>query len=475
MSELTAARSQMGTSLAFHIVFAALGIGLPLLAFITEGLWLCTHNEAYLRLAKKWAQATAILFAVGAVSGTILSFELGLLWPGFMAYAGSIIGMPFSMEGFAFFTEAIFLALYLYGWKRLSPKAHWLTTIPVTLSSILSSVFVVAANGWMNSPAGFKIVDGKVSDVDPVAALFNPAWGIEALHSTMAAVVAAAFAIAGVYAFGMLRGRRDAYHKRGLVIPLLLGCILMPVQFVTGDMSARWVAENQPAKLAAMEGQFQTEQCAPLRIGGLPDPQTHTTNYALDIPCGLSFLAFGDTNATVQGLDSIPADSRPNPLLVHPAFQIMVGAGTALLILAGWVGVWWWRKRRTPDSKWLLRSIVVGAPLGFVALEAGWTVTEEGRQPWVVYSILRTSAAVTPTPGLVPTFYAFSVIYLLLAVAVVWLLRRLANSNSLHDHDYEIPTALNATSPSVELEAAAIKATALVEAGDSKGADTHVA
>lgn len=429
MSNLVAARSQMGTSLAFHIVFAALGIGLPLVASIAEGLWLRTHNEAYLKLAKKWAQATAILFAVGAVSGTILSFELGLLWPGFMAYAGSIIGMPFSMEGFAFFTEAIFLGMYLYGWKRLTPLQHWLTTIPIVLSSILSSVFVVAANAWMNSPSGFKMVNGQATDINPVAALFNPAWGIEALHSTIAALVAAGFAIAGVYAVGMLRGHCDTYHKRGLAIALILGCLMIPVQFVTGDMSARWVAENQPSKLAAMEGQFQTEQCAPLRVGGLPDPTTQTTKYALEIPCGLSFLAFGDPNATVKGLDSIPTNARPNPVLVHPAFQIMVGAGSVLLLVALWAGWWVWRKRRVPDGKWILWAIALSAPLGFVALEAGWTVTEEGRQPWVVFGILRTSDAVTIAPGLAVIFYAFSFVYVLLAIAVVWLLRRLAKNS----------------------------------------------
>ena len=311
MSDLVAARAQMGTSLAFHIVFAALGIGLPLLLVISEGLYLRTGQPHYLALARKWAKATAILFAVGAVSGTVLSFELGLLWPGFMKYAGSVVGMPFSLEGYAFFIEAIFLGLYLYGRSRLSPLAHWLTTIPLALSGMLSGVFVVSVNSWMNSPSGFQVVNGQVTDIDPLAAMFNKAWGVEALHSTIASYLATGFAAAAVYAIGMLKGRRDAYHRSGLAITLLIGCIAIPLQFLSGHISADWVADNQPAKLAAMEGHFETGPCAPLNIGGIPNSDTGQTDFALQIPCGLSILAHFDPNAVIKGLKRFPGGSAP--------------------------------------------------------------------------------------------------------------------------------------------------------------------
>ncbi len=429
MSDLTAARAQMGTSLAFHIIFAALGIGLPMLLVISEGLYLKTHKIVYLALAKKWAKATAILFAVGAVSGTVLSFELGLLWPGFMKYAGSIVGMPFSLEGYAFFIEAIFLGLYLYGRDKLKPFAHWLTTIPVALGGMFSGIFVVAVNSWMNSPTGFKVVDGQVTAVDPIAAMFNPGWGVQALHSTLSAYIATGFAAAAIYAFSMLRGKRTEYNRAGLAITLAIGCLVVPLQFVSGHLSAEWVATNQPAKLAAMEGHFKTEACAPLNIGGIPNLTTRQTDFAIQIPCGLSLMAHSDPNAVITGLDDIPADQRPNTLIVHPAFQLMVGAGTLLLLVSGWVGWRWWREKRVPTGRWLLRMIAFSGPFGFIALESGWIVTEVGRQPWVVYGFVRTTDAVTTAPGLLPIFIGFTTLYLALAVIVVWLLRRLAATN----------------------------------------------
>ena len=440
MDDLTAARAQMGMSLAFHIVFAALGIGLPLLLVLAEGLYLRTKNPAYLALARKWAKATAILFAVGAVSGTVLSFELGLLWPGFMKYAGSIVGMPFSLEGFAFFIEAIFLGLYLYGRNRLSPLAHWLTTIPVAIGGMVSGVFVVAVNSWMNSPAGFEVVDGKVTNVNPVAAMFNPGWGVQALHSTLSAYIATGFAVAAVYATGMLKGRRDNYHRKGLALALIVGCIAIPLQMVSGDLSAKWVGENQPAKLAAMEGHFNTEACAPLNIGGLPNPEKGTTDFALQIPCGLSFLAKTDPNAVIKGLNDFPADQRPDTLPVHLNFQLMVGSGVVLLLLALWVAFAWWRGgKKLPESRRLLQAVAICGPLGFVALEAGWFVTELGRQPWIVYGLVRTKESVTTVPGVLPIFIGFTALYLILSGLVIWLLRRLSRTTpgqpASEDHD----------------------------------------
>lgn len=435
MSDLFAARAQMGTSLAFHIVFAVLGMGLPVLLLIAEGLWLRTGNPVYLALAKRWAKAFAILFAVGAVSGTILSFELGLLWPRFMAFAGGIIGMPFSLEGFAFFIEAIFLGLYLYGWDRLSPRAHWLTAFPLAISGTLSAIFVVAANAWMNAPAGFRIVDGRVVDVDPVAALFNPAWFQQALHMVLAAYVATGFGVAGLYAWGLLRGRRDAYHRAGLTIALAVGALVAPLQAVSGDISARWVADHQPVKFAALEGQFETEAGAPLRIGGWPDPEARETPYAIEIPYLLSLLAQHDPDAVVPGLNEWPLADQPDPRPVHLAFQAMVGIGSLLILLGAWYWVAAWRRRRAGDGagpgRWLLRALVAATPLGFVAIEAGWVVTEVGRQPWIIDGFMRTSEAVTTVPGQFAALGGFTIVYLVLAVATVWLLRRLGRAPAM--------------------------------------------
>src|SRR5881296_2072871 len=288
MPDLLAARSQMGVSLAFHIVFAVIGIAMPVMMVVAERRWRVTGHEIYLDLAKRWAKGTAILFAVGAVSGTVLSFELGLLWPGFMQHAGAIIGMPFSLEGFAFFTEAIFLGVYLYGWKRVSPLIHWLSGVVVALSGIFSGIFVVTANAWMNSPAGFKIVDGQIRDIDPIAAMLNPASLHEVVHMTLAAFVATGFMVAAVHAFFLLRDRSNPSHRAALGLALAVACICMPLQILSGDVSARAVARLQPAKLAAMEAHYRTQAGAPLVIGGIPQDQTMTTDYALEIPRGLS-------------------------------------------------------------------------------------------------------------------------------------------------------------------------------------------
>jgi cytochrome d ubiquinol oxidase subunit I len=424
MSDLLAARSQMAMSLGFHIIFAAVGIGMPLLMVIAEGLWLRTRREVYITLAKRWAKGTAILFAVGAVSGTVLSFELGLLWPGFMAHAGPIIGMPFSLEGFAFFTEAIFLGIYLYGWKRVSPLFHWLAGVLVALSGALSGVFVVIANAWMNTPTGFRWVNGQATDIDPVAALFNPAAFQQTLHMTIAAYLATAAAVAGIHASMLLRDRRNPFHRAALGIALGVLVITALLQPISGHHSAQVVAETQPAKLAAMEGLFKTQRSAPLLVGGFPDADTQTTRLAVEIPGALSFLAHNDFGATVTGLDAFPRDEWPNPLIVHLAFDIMVGCGMALMgagLLAAFLA---WRTRALPDGKWMLRLLILVAPLGFVAIEAGWTVTEVGRQPWVIYGVLRTADAVTPMPGLVVPFVTFTLLYIFLAVVVVWLLLR---------------------------------------------------
>jgi cytochrome bd ubiquinol oxidase subunit I len=424
MSDLLAARSQMAMSLAFHIIFAVVGIGMPVLMVVAEQRYRSTGDRICLELAKRWARGTAILFAVGAVSGTVLSFELGLLWPGFMEFAGPVIGMPFSLEGFAFFTEAIFLGVYLYGWDRISPRAHLWAGILVAVSGAASGIFVVIANAWMNAPTGFDMVNGRIANVDPIAGMLNPMAFQQTLHMTLASYAATGLAVAGIHAFLLLIDPHNAFHRRALSVALLVGAPAAVLQPISGDLSARVVAEYQPAKLAAMETHFETGRRVPLVIGGWPDMATGQTRYALRIPGGLSFLAFHDVDAEVKGLDQVPRSDWPNVPIVHTAFQLMVGLGTFMALVGLWAGVLVFRRRDPCASPWFLRALALAAPMGFIAIEAGWTVTEVGRQPWIVYGVLRTADAVTPMPGLIVPFLGFTALYCFLGAIVAWLLYR---------------------------------------------------
>ncbi|HYT35341.1 MAG TPA: cytochrome ubiquinol oxidase subunit I [Ktedonobacteraceae bacterium] len=427
MSDLLAARAQMGTSLAFHIIFAVLGVGLPLLICIAEGLALRNKDAVWMVLTRRWTKAFAVLFAVGAVSGTVISFELGLLWPTYTKYSGSIIGIPFALEGFAFFLEAIFLGLYLYGWERLSPRAHWLCSFPVWISGAASAWFIVSANSWMNTPTGFEIHNGQVTNINPFQAMLNPSTPYETTHMILACYVATGFAVAAVYAVAMLRGKREEYYRKGLLLGMAMGAIAIPLQIVSGDANARFVAESQPAKLAAMEADFHTQQGAPLVIGGLVDTQTGQVKYALEIPYGLGILATGDPNATITGLDKYPFNDQPDAALVHPSFDGMVASGFfALFVGLLFWAIYFWRRRVVPENRWLLWGIVLTGPLSFLAVELGWMVTELGRQPWVIYNFLRTKDAVTTAPGLNYSFLGFTALYVILAVALIILLLRLA-------------------------------------------------
>jgi len=427
MPDLLAARSQMAVSLGFHIIFAVIGIGLPALMVIAEWRWIRTGEAVYLELAKRWSKGAAVLFAVGAVSGTVLSFELGLLWPNFMRFAGPIIGMPFSLEGFAFFTEAIFLGLYLYGWEKVSRGAHLFSGIVVALSGVLSGIFVVCANAWMNTPTGFRLVDGNAVDVRPFVAMANAAAFQQTLHMTLAAYAATGLTVAGIHAFSILRGNTSAFNRLALAIALSIGAPAAILQPISGDISARNVAEFQPPKLAALEAHFETQHGAPLYIGGWPDVEKRETRWAIRIPHGLSLLAFHDPNAEVTGLDAVPRDEWPPVAIVHVAFQIMVALGTIMALVSLWALWRWWRGRSIDalaGDRNVLRVLAVVTPMGFLAIEAGWTVTEVGRQPWIINGVLRTSEAVTPMPGLIVPFLVFTLLYLLLGVIVVNLLRQ---------------------------------------------------
>jgi cytochrome d ubiquinol oxidase subunit I len=423
--DLDFARGQMALSLAFHIVFAAAGIAMPVLMVVAEIAWRRTGDADWLKVARAWAKGTAVLFAVGAVSGTVLSFELGLLFPGFMRHAGAIVGMPFSLEGFAFFLEAIFLGIYLYGWERVAPRWHVAAGVGVAAMGLLSLVFVVLVNAWMNAPVGFRVDgSGALVDIDPVAGMGSPFGFASVVHMAIASYLATAVAAAAVHAAVLLRARASSFHRKALAACLGLAVPMAVLQPLSGDLCGQRVATLQPMKLAAMESQFATERGAPARIGGVVDDEHERVRFAIEIPYGLSLLAFHDPHAEVKGLREFPKHDWPSPI-VHYAFQVMVAAGSALAAVAAWVALAWWRRgRKLPDGTWLLRALVVAGPLGMIAIEAGWTVTEVGRQPWVIYGVLRTADAVTPMHGLVAPFLTFALLYVGLAAAVTVILWR---------------------------------------------------
>ncbi len=437
MDVLTAARLQMAFSLGFHIIFACIGMTIPFFMAYAEWKWLKTGHLVYKDLTKAWARGIAIFFAVGAVSGTMLSFELGLLWPEFMKHAGGIFGMPFSWEGTAFFIEAIALGVFLYGWDKVPKWTHWFSGVVVGVSGLASGILVVAANSWMNSPSGFDVIDGEYVNIDPLAAMFNDAWFSQALHMSLAAFVATGFAVAGLHGFYLLKNKDNEFHKAAFKIALTFGAVAAILIPISGDHSAKDIAVRQPAKLAAMEAHYHTEKGAPLIIGGIPNPETKTVDYALRIPYALSFLAHGDFNAEVIGLDQIPDDEEPPVIIVHFAFQIMVGIGSLLALISLIFFFLNWRKKELIYHPLFLKVIAFCIPLGYIALEAGWTVTEVGRQPWIIYKVMRTEDAVTPMPGIQYSFYITLFVYSFLSVVLIWLMKR--QISAIHK-DYPIIT-----------------------------------
>jgi cytochrome d ubiquinol oxidase subunit I len=424
MNDFMAARSQMALSLAFHIIFSCIGMVMPFFMAVSHFYYLRTGRIVFRNITNAWSKGVAIFFATGAVSGTVLSFELGLLWPGFMKHAGPIFGLPFSLEGTAFFIEAIALGFFLYGWNKFNKWFHWFTGVVVGLSGLLSGILVVAANAWMNSPAGFTYSNGIYSNIDPVKAMFNPAWFSEALHMCLAAFAATGFAVAGVHALMIVRRRNIDFHTKAFRIAAIFACTAAILQPLSGDHSAREVVDRQPAKMAAMEGLFQTGTHVPLLIGGIPDEKTGRVKYGIEIPGMLSFMIGGNTHTMVKGLDAFPVEDRAPVLVTHLAFQIMVALGTLMAGISILYFFILWKKRDFSKNRWLLKLFALTTPLGFIAVEAGWTVTEVGRQPWILHGILRTKDAVTPMPGIQYTFYLFTAVYLSLAFFVVLLLYR---------------------------------------------------
>jgi cytochrome d ubiquinol oxidase subunit I len=424
---LLEARQMQALSFAAHIPLVCFGIAFPALVVFAELLHLRTGDPLYRVLARRWSKVMLALFAVGAVTGTILSFELGLLWPGFTAAFGNVFGLAFAIEGISFFVEAIFIGIYVYGWDRFAPRTHALLGIPIVLAGIAGSLMVIAVNGWMNHPTGFVLRNGVAVDVHPVKALyFNGYFWHELVHMYLAGYIVAGFLTASVYAWALLRGRTSRYNRTALVIPLTVAALAAPAQLVVGDWAARVVAEKQPIKLAALEGLGRTTKGASEHVLGWYDG--HEVRYGIGIPKLLSLLAFHDPNATVRGLDTVPPADRPPVNIVRFAFQTMVGIGTLLALLGVFYVGTWWRRRRLPRSTWFYRGLVAAGPLSLVALIAGWVTTEVGRQPWVVYGVMRTSQAVTGAHGIPVGYATLALVYAALAVAVVWILRRLART-----------------------------------------------
>jgi cytochrome d ubiquinol oxidase subunit I len=436
VADPVAARSQMGFSLGWHIVLACFGVGLPGLVLFAEWRGLRTGDVAYRLLARRWAKVLGVLFAVGAVSGTILSIELGVLWSGLMTNYGQVIGLPFTIEGIAFFIEAIFLGIYLYGWDRLPPRVHLAAGIPIFAAGVASAFFVVTANAWMNTPTGFTVSGGRITHVDPWAAMFNPATGPETTHMILAALMVTGFGVASVYAVAMLRGRRDRYHRLGLLVPLTGAAIVTPIQIVVGDWAARAVATDQPTKLAAMEGLAHTTKGAPESLFGYySGGRLHD---ALRIPDGLSLIARLNPHATIQGLDAVPAADQPSLVtVVHLSFDLMVSIGFGLLALGAWLAWTWWRRRELPRSRWFLWAVAVSGVAAVTAMELGWVTTEVGRQPWIVYHVLRVATAVNPEPGIQWGFYGVVAIYAVLTVVTVAVLRRFTKARPVPEAPQE--------------------------------------
>jgi cytochrome d ubiquinol oxidase subunit I len=424
---LLEARQMQALSFTVHIPLVCFAIAFPVMVLFVEWRYLRTGDPLYLTLARRWSRVIVALFAVGVITGTILSFEMGLLWPNFTATFGSVFGLGFAVEGFSFFIEAIFVGIYIYGWDRLSPRVHFATGIPVALAGFTGSLMVISVNAWMNHPSGFRLRAGRVVDVHPLAALFGNSYlWHELIHMYLAGYIVTGFLVAAAYAVGRLRGRWDRYHRTAFVIPLTIAALAAPAQVLVGDWAGRDVATTQPIKLAAIEGLAHTTRGAPEHVlGWYTNGQV---KYGIEIPHGLSLLAFHTWDATVRGLDTVPSEDRPPVNVVRVAFQGMVGIGTLLALLGIVYLVVRVRRKRLPASVWFYRAVIVAGPASVVALVCGWVTTEVGRQPWVVYGVMRTSQAVTNAGGIPVGYATLAIVYVGVIAAVVWVLTRLART-----------------------------------------------
>jgi cytochrome bd ubiquinol oxidase subunit I len=414
-------------SFTVHIPLVCFGIALPSMIAFVEWRYLRSGDELYRTLARRWTRIMAALFAVGVITGTILSFELGALWPGFMSTFGGVFGLGFAIEGFSFFLEAIFIGIYVYGWKRLSPRTHMLCAIPIVIAGFTGSLMVISVNAWMQQPSGFRLVHGHAVDVHPLAALFGNSflWN-ELIHMYIAAYVVTGFVLATPYAIGCLRGKWDRYERTAFAVPATIAAVAAPVEVLVGDWVARDVAAQQPTKLAAIEGLAHTTRgAAEHLLGWYTDGRV---KFGIAIPKLLSLLAFHNPNATVQGLDAVPLSQRPPVNIERISFQLMVAIGTALALLGVVFLFVRYRRRRLPRARWFYLAVIAAGPSSVLALIAGWIVTEVGRQPWIVYRVMTTTEAVTRARGVPVGYAALASAYVVVGCGVVWVLRRLART-----------------------------------------------
>src|SRR3954454_21090712 len=425
------ARSQMAFTLAFHIILVPLGVSWSVMTLIANYRGIKHGDQDAMLLAQRWSKYMAVTFAVGAVTGTVLSFEFGLLWPKFMGQWGAAFGVPFAFEGIFFFTEAIFVSIYIFGWRRLKPWTHFWTGVPIAVTGVLGSISVVSANAWMNSPEGVTLDSaGKVVDVDPVGVIFNSAMPLMAAHMVVAAYLVGGFLISSVYAMGMLRGRRDRYHRLAFLIAFSVAAIATPVQMGVGDALARWVYDEQPGKFASIEMVPQTSTDVPEVLFGHLDSSYHVVG-GIPIPGLASILSDPQTGTSteIQGLNTIPVADRPTTSEVnvtHLAWDIMIGLGTLLFLLSLWYWAAWIFRRDMPRSRWFLRAAASAGVLSVITLEADWTVSEVGRQPWIVYQLMKVDDAATANTGVWVTFVLVTLLYLGLGITTILVLRMMS-------------------------------------------------
>lgn len=436
---LLPARNQMALSLGAHIILACFGVAMPAMLFVLHRRGVNGDADA-LELAKRWSKISGVLFAIGAVSGTILAFEMGLLWPGLMEQFGDVVGLAFTLEGISFFVEAIFLGIYVYGWGRLPAKTHQLLLLPMIISGMSGTFFVMSVNSWMNAPTGFNIVGGEIVNINPWAAIFNEAVFLQYLHMLLAAYMVAAFTMVSVYSVGWLRGRRDRLHRLGILVPLAFAAIVTPIQPIVGHFAGQAIADRQPIKLAAIEGLAETEERVPTVLGGVYTDGELVGEIEVPIPGLASFLAQNSFNAEIVGLNEVPEEDQPPVNIVRFSFQIMVGIGTGLALLITYAGYRWFRHRdEFLDNKWMLRAFVPTGIGAIVAMETGWITTEVGRQPWVVHGILRTEDAVTDGNWVWFTLIGLIIIYVGMFTAGAYVLRSMSKRWAAGETDLESP------------------------------------
>ena len=436
---LLPARNQMAISLGAHIILACFGVAMPAMLFVLHRKGVKGDADA-LELAKRWSKISGVLFAIGAVSGTILAFEIGLLWPGLMEQFGDVIGLAFTLEGISFFVEAIFLGIYVYGWGRLPTKTHQFLLLPMIISGMSGTFFIMSVNSWMNAPTGFEIINGQVVNIDPWAAIFNEAVVLQYLHMLLAAYMVAAFTMVSVYSVGWLRGNRERIHRLGILVPLTFAVIVTPIQPIVGHFAGQAIADRQPIKLAAIEGLPVTESEVPIILGGYFDGTEVVNGIEVPIPGLASFLAQNSFDAEVIGLNEVPLEDQPPVNVVRYSFQIMVGIGTGLALLATYAALRWFRFRETfLDDKWMLRAFSLTGVGAIVAMETGWITTEVGRQPWVVHNILRTEDAVTDGGWVWFTLIALTIVYIGMFTAGYGVLRSMSKRWAAGETDLESP------------------------------------